>query len=454
MRKGLRDGPRDGIAGGHLITSAGFCPAQMVEAELTRPLPALHPDEERQRAWVLTRLHTEPVGACVLPVPHGGLTPDQLAAALWRQVREIVQERYQASGLPQPDTLPGTGLGDAPGEWPFSRRRAEVLAEAPFISVVLCTRDRAEQLRACLRWLERQQYPRFEVVVVDNAPHGEAVRSAVAAWRGAMPCRYVAEPRAGLSWARNAGAASAAGEIVAFLDDDEEPDRHWLAGLAGGFARSAGIGAVTGMILPARLDTPAQELFELAGGHSMGRGFTAAVFSPDGPQSPLFPLPPFGAGGNMAFRREVLARIGGFDVALGAGTPARGGEDSLALTLTLLAGYRIAYEPAAFVRHTHYPQLDGLARQWHGYGTGLTAYYAALLRHRPGVLPQLIGLLPAAARYLRPANGNQPGVMGLPATVRRRQRRGMISGPLAYVRSARRQGRMAAIGAAVSEVAR
>lgn len=438
----------------NLAEPAGFRPVQMVEAELTRPLPALLPSGEPRRAWILARLHDEPVGACVLPVPAGGLTRDQVAAQLWDQVREAVQHRYRGYGLPVPETLAGIGLGAPPGEWPFLRGRSEVLAGAPFITVVLCTRDRAGQLTACLRWLQRQQYPRFEVVVVDNAPAGDAVRSAAAAWQGAMPCRYVAEPRGGLSWARNAGVAAAAGEIVAFLDDDEEPDDHWLAGLAQGFRRGGDIGAVTGMILPARLDTPAQELFELAGGHSKGRGFAPAVFSPDGPQSPLFPLPPFGAGGNMAFRREVLARIGGFDVALGAGTPARGGEDSLALTMTLLAGYRIAYEPAAFVRHDHYPGLDGLARQWHGYGTGLTAFYLALLRHRPSVLPQLIRLLPAAARYLRPASADRSGEPGLPPEVRRRQRRGMISGPLSYLRSVRRQARLRPSAGGAAETAR
>lgn len=454
MRKSSETGQPYGGGGARQAAPAGFCPAQMIEAELSRPVPALRPDGERQRAWVLARLHAEPVGACVLQVPGEGLTPDEVADALWGAVREAVQDRYQGAGLRQPETLPGSGLGPAPGGWPFQRDRAQVLADAPFISVVLCTRDRANQLEACLPWLERQQYPRFEVVVVDNAPAGNDVRKVIAAWRGAMPCRYVAEPRAGLSWARNAGAGAAAGEIVAFIDDDEEPDRHWLAGLARGFARSADVGAVTGAILPARLDTPAQEMFELAGGHSKGRGFTAAVFSADGPQSPLFPLPPFGAGGNMAFRREALARIGGFDVALGAGTPARGGEDSLALTMALLAGYRIAYEPAAFVRHNHYPQLAGLARQWHGYGTGLTAFYAALLRHRPAVLPQLIGLLPDAARYLHPANSDAAGAPGLPMSVRRRQRRGMISGPIAYVRSVRRAAKLAPVGADRPELAR
>jgi len=425
------------------VISAEFCPVQMIDVELTQPLPALLPDGDRRRAWVLARLYTEPVGALMLPIPEEGLTPDQVAVAVWAQVREAVQDRFRSAGRPGPQTLPGGGLDAAPEEWPFLRHRAEVLAEAPFISVVICTRDRADQLRVCLGWLEGQEYPKFEVVVVDNAPGGDDVPGVVAAWRGAVSCRYVAEPRGGLSWARNAGLAAASGDIVAFLDDDEEPDRHWLSELAKGFARSADIGAVTGNILPARLDTPAQELFEMAGGHSMRRGFTAAIFSPKGPQSPLFPLPPFGAGGNMAYRRDVLARIRGFDVALGAGTPARGGEDTFALTMTMLAGYSIAFEPAAFVRHNHYKDIDGLTRQWHGYGTGLTAFYAALLRRRPGVLPRLIALIPHAARYLRPAGDDHDGIMSLPASVRHRQRQGMLNGPVAYIQSVRKQARLA-----------
>ncbi len=454
MSESLQARQPHGIDGAHLVTAPGFSPVMMLEVELTQPLPALPPDGECQRAWVLARLHTEPVGVCMLAIADEGLTSEEVAAALWGEMREAVQDRYRAFGLRCPEVLPGAGLGGVADEWPFLRRRAEVLTEAPFISVVVCTKDRAEQLRSCLGCLQGQQYPRFEVVVVDNAPGGDAVPRAVSAWQSAMPCRYVAEPRGGLSWARNTGAAAAVGEIVAFLDDDEEPDRHWLAGLALGFAQAGDIGAVTGIILPARLDTPAQELFELAGGHSLDRGFTAAVFASDGPQSPLFPLPPFGAGGNMAFRREALARIGWFDVALGAGTPARGGEDSFALTMTLLAGYRIAYEPAAFVRHNHFTDFESLARLWHGYGIGLTAFYAALVRHRPSVLPQLIRLLPDAVRYLRPGNSDHEGAMSLPITIRRRKRQGMISGPMAYVRSMRRQARLAAASAGTPEVAR
>ncbi len=424
----------------------GFLPARMMEVELAGPLPAVGYDGRHRRAWVLGRLHDEPVGTCVIALDEKGLTPDEFGALLWAELRAPVAERFAAAGLPRPSALTGAGLAAAAGDgaagWPFLRRRREVLAAAPFISIVICTRDRADRLAACLDHVGRQEYPRYEVVVVDNAPAGDGVRALVEARQGGAQYRYAVEPRGGLSWARNAGIAAASGEIIAFLDDDEEPDRHWLAGLAGGFARADDIGCVTGTILPARLDTQAQEWFEWAGGHSKGRGFSPAVFSRHGPQNPLYPLPPFGAGGNMAFRRAVLARIGGFDVAMGAGTPSLASEDTLALTLVLLAGYRIAYEPAALARHHHHREIDGLTRQVYGYSVGLTAYYAALLRHRPSVLPALLKLVPTAAGYLRNAGvTHQAQPQDLPPTL---NRRGMATGPLAYFRSLRKQAKAAA----------
>jgi GT2 family glycosyltransferase len=430
---------------GHLdgVPAAGggeFAPARVMDVEFAGPLPALNWDGLHRRVLVTGRLHTEPVGVCILPLGRQGLTPDRLGALLWTEFCEPVGERFADAGLAVPGLLTGDGLEADPAGWPFLRHRWAVLAAAPFISVVLCTRDRPHQLETCLRFLARQEYPRFEVVVVDNAPSTGGVRALVNGGHGGAAFRYILEPRAGLSWARNAGAAAASGEIIAYLDDDEEPDRHWLAGLACGFARGDDIGCVSGMVLPARLDTAAQELFEQLGGHRHGRGFSPVLFSRHGPQNPLYPLPPFGVGANLAFRREALARIGGFDVALGAGTPTFAGEDTLALTMVLLAGYRIAYEPAALMRHRHRGDLDSLAHQLRGYGVGLTAFYTALVRHRPRVLLVLLRLAPAAVGYLRGANSAHAAApRDLPAGLKRRQRRGMITGPVAYLRSVRKQ---------------
>jgi GT2 family glycosyltransferase len=421
---------------------AGFSPVRMLDIELTRPLPAIGYDGRHEQLFVLGRLCTEPVSVCAVQIDKEGLTPDQLGALLWPEFREPVAERFVAAGLPEPRALSGDGLEGTAAAWPFLQHRQAVLAAAPFVSVVICTRDRPDQLETCLRCLSSQEYPSFEVVVVDNAP-GDAVRDIVAAGYAGRPTRYVPERRPGLSWARNTGIAAASGEIIAFLDDDEEPDRHWLTGLACGFARGNDIGCVSGMVLPARLDTAAEQLFEQLGGHSQVRGFSAAIFSRHGPQSPLYPLPPFGVGANMAFRREALASIGGFDVALGAGTPTLAGEDTLALTLILLAGYRIAYEPAALMRHHHRGDLDSLGHQLRGYGVGLTAFYAALLRHRPSVLPALLWLMPAAFGYLRNGRDRRTTPLDLPDGLRLRQRRWMLTGPVAYLRSVRKQAGVA-----------
>jgi O-antigen biosynthesis protein len=428
-------------------TSNKFFPARVMDVEITEPLPTVSYHEQYQGLWVLGRLHNEPVGVGLLHVSQAGLTPDRLGALLWPELREAVAARFAAAGLSAPCGLGAEGLAVNPATWPFLRCRAELLTSAPFISVVICTRGRPDLLETCLRRAERIDYPHFEVVVVDNAPANDAARKIVQAHQAVTSyrCRYAVEPRAGLSWARNAGVAAARGDIIAFTDDDGEPDGQWLTALACGFAKGSDIGCVTGVILPTHLDTPAQALFEELGGHSKGRGFSAAVFSQRGPQNPLFPLPAFGAGANMAFRREALARIGGFDVALGAGTPALAGEDTLALTLALLAGYRIAYEPAALVRHNHRRTMDGLGRQLHGYSAGLTAYYAALLRRRPGVALRLIGLMPAAAGYLR--NARPVGAAAQPDLITglmRGRRRGMLLGPVAYLRSMRRQARLVA----------
>ncbi len=427
--------------------SEGFSPARIIEVELTGPLPGVPSGGSYRRLWVLARLHTEPIGVCEAPLGNEGITPDQLAALLWRELREPVTERFVAAGLAEPRVLTSDGLSADPDTWPFLVESSKVLANAPAVSVVVCTRDRPDQLSTCLRRLEQQQYPRFEVVVVDNAPSSDAVRALVAD-RGneGVPFRYQIEPRIGLSWARNTGIAAATGEIIAFLDDDDEPDEHWLTGIASGFARDSRIGCVTGLILPARLDALAEELFEQIGGHRLGRGFAPETFSRTGPQSPLFPLPPFGTGANMAFGREVLAAIGGFDVALGAGTPAAACEDTLALTLTLLSGYEIAWEPTALMWHHHRQDLAGLSRQLHGYSVGLTAFYAALLRHRPGVLPALLKLLPAAARYMKGTKTTPGDSPDLWEGLDRRQLQGMLKGPLVYIGGVRRQRRVATSG--------
>ncbi|MGH3321236.1 MAG: glycosyltransferase [Streptosporangiaceae bacterium] len=396
-------------------------------------------------AWVLVRLHTEPLGAVELPLGDGGITAAELARALWPAVRAAVAERCTDAREAPPSRLPPDGLRLAALS-PYLRGRAAVLAAAPPISVIVCTRDRASRLPGCLTALEGQEYPSYEVIVVDNAPTTDALARLVRERRFPVPLRRVVEPRPGLSWARNAGLRAAEGSLVCYLDDDEIPDRYWLAEMARGFRAAPHVAGAGGMILPVALDSQAQRWFEEFGGHSKGRGFRQAVFDVDSHrrQHPLYPLPPFGAGGNMAFDRDVLTALGGFDVGMGAGTPTRGAEDTAAICDLMLAGHTFVYRPSALVRHRHYEGMGDLARQLHGYGEGVGAFYTRALLRDPRRLAVLMRLAPTALRDLFGATSVRTASMSsaYPPELTRAQRRGMLAGPAAYLRSRRVQRRL------------
>jgi glycosyltransferase involved in cell wall biosynthesis len=406
---------------------------QLRDLELNRPVPALAA-AGASRALLLVRLFTEPLGQVEVPLPAG---PADVAGLVWQALGSEINRRVVAAGG-KPRTALGLDGVRVSGTAAWIAERDKVLARAPAVSVVLCTRDRADRLAPALHRLRAQAYPVFEIVVVDNAPTTDAVRRLVDALDDPR-VRYVVEPRPGLSRARNAGIGAARHDVIAFIDDDESADVHWLAELARGFAAATDVGCVSGMILPAELATQPQLWFEEYGGHSKGRGFRQAVIDPAdrNGQSPLYPLPPFGAGGNMAFTRAALARIGGFDEALGAGTGARGAEDTAAFTDVLLAGFRLVYQPSAFVRHTHYRTLDGLRTQMYGYGSGLTAYYTRLVLRSPRHLPALVRLLPTALRDMvgRDSARTRHLPAGFPRGLMREQRRGMVHGPVGYLRS-------------------
>jgi glycosyltransferase involved in cell wall biosynthesis len=239
--------------------------------------------------------------------------------------------------------------------------------DPPAVSVVVCTRDRASLLDGCLEALAAQDHPRYEVIVVDNAPRDDTARI-VCERRGV---RYLVEPLRGLDRARNAGLGAATFELVAYTDDDARPDPGWLGALANGFS-AEGVQCVTGLVVPAELQTEAQVLFEDAYG-GMGKGFVPTVFPPA--RARLMRPERCGAGCNMAFRRLELARIGGFDPVLDVGTPTGGGGDLDAFQRVLEAGGTILYRPDAIVRHYHRRTVSELRRQLYDNGR---AYVAVL----------------------------------------------------------------------------
>jgi GT2 family glycosyltransferase len=308
---------------------------------------------------------------------------------------------------------------------------------------------RPAQLRRCVQRLAELDHPDFEVIVVDNRP-------ADAPPTDIPGVRVVREPRPGISAARNRGIAAATGEIIAFTDDDVVADRHWLRALGERFARQPDLAMVTGLVVPLELETSAQVLFEQSGS-GLDRGFVPLTFERAGwfqvrrraPRTErvgsLYETGEFGLGSNMAFRTSVLRAAGGFDRALGTGTPARAGEDLAILIELLAAGHRLGYEPDAIIQHSHRATMEELERQIYGYGIGLTAMLFAITlrdpRHALGlaaIVPKWIGSLrdPASAKQVHRAADYPPALA-------RAELRGMLAGPFAYLRSRWSQRRWA-----------
>ncbi|MGH2626553.1 MAG: glycosyltransferase, partial [Anaerolineales bacterium] len=196
--------------------------------------------------------------------------------------------------------------------------------------------------------------------------------------------RVISTENRGLSSARNTCLAAASGEIIAYTDDDVIVDPGWIGALARVFAADPDVMAVTGLVMPAALDTPAQVLFEKYGG--FGRGYVRWWYAAEdpGPLGMRFGgAGRFGTGANMAYRRTVFDRIGPFDPALDVGTVTNGGGDLEMFFRVLKTGYTLVYEPAAIVFHRHRETYAELRRQLADNGTGFFSYLVRAWLHTP-----------------------------------------------------------------------
>ncbi|GAA3398743.1 glycosyltransferase family 2 protein [Cryptosporangium minutisporangium] len=417
----------------------------VLDVELSGPLPTVAAFDasgtRREQAWLVVRLFTEPLAMVTVDIPPTGLRPDEVLAAARNAAPDALARRLAQVGL-EPDAL--TSDGTPPIRTPpFLAGRARALAFAPPVTVVICTREHPDELRACLASLTEQEYRGFDVLVVDNAPTSARTRGVVDEFADRLAIRYTVEPRPGLSRARNRALAELQDEpgehVVAWTDDDVRADAHWVAEIARAFVENPAAAGVSGAVVPAELRSRAQVWFEQFGGHSKGRGFTPDDFGPTTAQSPLYPLPAYGVGANMAFRLAALRRLNGFDEALGAGTPAQGGEDTLVFSRLLHGGATTLYRPAALVRHVHRADVEGLRTQMAGYGAGLTAFYAALIRQDPRVLAELVRLVPRAWKDLTSSDSVRVSTVqaDFPRELFAANRRGMLAGPWRYFQGRR-----------------
>jgi GT2 family glycosyltransferase len=350
----------------------------------------------------------------------------------------MINQHLAQDGLAPIQTLSAAGIPHSTTP-ACQYARIQLTAQAPKISVVIATRNRTASLALTLDSLLASTYGNFEIVVVDNAPSDHATADLIQQTYSQHPqVRYVREEQPGLALAHNRGLQEINAPLVAFTDDDVLVDCHWLAEIVKNMQSDPQIGCVTGMIAPAEIETPAQGWIEQFG---FSKGFTRRVFDLHShrPNNPLHPYAAgaFGSGANMAFRTSALYAIGGFDPALGAGSTALGGDDLESFFQIIVKGYKLVYEPAALVHHWHRRDYAGLRRQAYGYGVGLTAYLTKTLVDNPLRLFDFLRKVPYGLRFalkLRSAT-HLPKQSDYPQELTKLERRGMLYGPIAYLRS-------------------
>jgi O-antigen biosynthesis protein len=226
----------------------------------------------------------------------------------------------------------------------YRRKPSQLREEWPRASVVVCAYQAQDTIKECLQSLMGLDYPDYEVLVVDD---GSTDATGQIARR--FPVRLLSRDRLGLSGARNVSLEQAEGEFVAYIDADAQADPDWLTYLALALEVPGTAGAGGPNPVPPD-DPPVAQCVARA---------------PGGPIHVLLDderaehVP----GCNMAFWRERLLEIGGFDPIYRAA-----GDDVDVCWKLLDRGYNIRFHPSALAWHRRRDSVRAFWRQQLGYG--------------------------------------------------------------------------------------
>lgn len=350
---------------------AVFITRKIVHIELSEGIPKLSSDRNNQILYVVFWWYDIPLGHREIPTDQLPMSTEQLADLALQTITPTIKAHLLEQGIPLPESklsVTNSSLNTLMA-WEqslFKLREHWSKPASGSVSVVICTRDRPEQLARCLRSLQALSQAPEEILVVDNDPSSDATRQLVAQTPGVQ---YVLEPRPGLSVARNTGIHHSTGDIIAYTDDDVIVHPDWITRLQQGF-RVPKVMVVTGIVIAAELETEAQYSFEKY--WSFNRGYCALTFDTQYFEKyRLIGVPAWriGAGANMAFRRRAIELVGDFDERLGAGT-AGCSEDSEFWYRVLAEGWTCRYEPTSVTYHYHRRDLDSLKKQIFHYMRG------------------------------------------------------------------------------------
>jgi len=238
-----------------------FKPWRILHLDLNQGIPELSVISGIQGIYVIFWWHHIPLGEMKILNADLPLNASQVTHLAIKSIAPavgsyLIKGRSKAPHNGIPGNQSHAGLADLSSlmeiTLPLKRLKEKyVMEEPPDIptSVVICTRDRPEFLKRCLRSLSSLTRKPMEILVVDNTPTSDETHCIVRSMTGV---RYILEPRPGLDIARNTGVLYSSGNIVAFIDDDVTVHSHWLEALHRAF-QTPKVMAVTGLVLPAQL---------------------------------------------------------------------------------------------------------------------------------------------------------------------------------------------------------
>ena len=218
-------------------------------------------------------------------------------------------------------------------------------AAPPRISIVVCTRNGDHTLPACLKSLTGQNYPDYEVIVIDDGSRDATAETT----RRFEQVRYQFQEHAGLSIARNLGAQIATGSVIAYTDDDCMAHPDWLVHLGHAFEDES-IAAAGGPNIP---PPPRNHIERVV---AAAPGAPAHVLLDDIEAEHL-------PGCNLAIRKEALDKIGGFRAEF-----TTAGDDVDVCWRLREAGGRLVFVPGAMVWHHRRFTIQAYLKQQRGYG--------------------------------------------------------------------------------------
>ena len=217
--------------------------------------------------------------------------------------------------------------------------------QVKLVSVIVPTFNRKSLLEECVESLMVQDYPDYEVIVVDDGSTDGTGELLINLSRKYSVLSSFSQKNGGSYAARNLGIKKSNGGIICFTDDDCRVDPDWINNLIKHFDDDE-IGGVGGKIIPSAPTTYIEEYSQ----RNIPLNYPKKI--------------EYIATCNAAYRKDLLDIVGGFDINF------RSGGDRDMSTQILMTCHKIVYEPDAIIHYRYRSNLHDFLKQWYLYGKG------------------------------------------------------------------------------------